>query len=231
MRKAISWLAGLGVICLASTTFAQGYGYHASYSGNYRMGMPPANSSEIDNIGNAGQLVIGAERLTGISFNRYGVSGTTATSTSIGLLGAFGSGVGSPRASVDYFVMDSLSVGLGAWYAHDSANGGSHSVLFAPRVGYAYAFDDTFSVWGRGGLSYFYKNTFGPAHYLDLTLEGLFGISPVSHLVILGGPFADFGLSGSQTVSLGVAAPGGPSSTADAKQTGFGLTFGLAGYI
>lgn len=227
MRKAISLIAGLGVFSLASAAFAQGYGYHAGYSANYRMGMPPANSGQIDNIGNAGQFVFGAERLTGISFNRHGYNGGTATSTSVGLLGAFsGTAVGSPRVGLDYFVVDSLSVGLGAWYAHDSGistpgitSSASHMLLLAPRVGYAYAFDDTFSVWPRAGLTYATTND---GHFLDLTLEGLFGVSPVSHLVILGGPFADLGLSGSADVGAG---------SQDAKETGFGLTFGLAGYI
>jgi hypothetical protein len=228
MRKAISLIAGLGVFSLASAAFAQGYGYSAGYSANYRMGMPPASGGQIDNIGNAGQLVFGAERLTGISFNRFGYNGGTGTSTSIGLLGPFSgeNSVGSPRVGLDYFVIDSVSIGAGLWYAHDSgvsvaggSGSGSHTFLFAPRVGYAYAFDDTFSVWPRAGITYV-SQTGG--HYLDLTLEGLFGISPVSHLVILGGPFADLGLSGSQNAGAG---------SQDAKQTGFGLTFGLAGYI
>lgn len=219
MRKAIGVLATIGLLSVTSAAFAQGYGYSAGYSGSFT-GLPPS-SGQLDNIGNAGQLVISAERITGLSFNRdktsFAGQDHTDTSTAIGLFSLLGTAPSTfPRIGLDYFVVDSLSVGISGFYLHESAGPGGHVLLLNPRVGYAYAFDDTFSVWPRLGITY--ADEGNDSHGLALTAEGMFGVSPVSHLVLFGGPFLDLGLSGKQ----------GPE---DFKQTAFGLTFGLGGYI
>ncbi len=252
MRKAIGAFAALGVISLSTAAFAQGYS--GGYQGGYA---PPMQSSgPIDNIGNQGQFVVGAERLTALSFDSLTTSlpapigDETQKSTGIALLGNSVSAGGItpsslPRLGFDYFVIDGLSVGTSLVYAHmslkaeaggQSQDQGSQDVfLFAPRVGYALQFGDTFSFWPRAGITYTNASTSTPAsagqsssststHFLDLTVEPLFGLSPVSHFVILGGPYLDLGLSGSSKA-------GGSSQSVDQKATSFGLTFGIAGYI
>jgi hypothetical protein len=79
------------------------------------------------------------------------------------------------------------------------------------RAGYAYAIDRTFAVWPRIGLSYAassasteLRDSFGDlvgeyetkAHFFNTNIELLGAVSPVEHIVLLGGPYLDLGLGG-----------------------------------
>lgn len=258
MRTAIGALAALGVISLSTAAFAQGYS--AGYRGGYAL--PAQSEKPADNIGNQGQFVIGAERITALSFDTLttnypasplGTPGGTSTqkTTGIALLGnSVGMGGATqssmPRLGFDYFVIDGLSLGMAVTYAHLSGkteytgqptidHGSQDVFLFAPRVGYALQFGDTFSLWPRAGITYTNGNISTPAssgnpstststHYVDLTLEPLVGISPFSHFVILGGPYFDIGLGGASKQS-------GSSPSVGKKATSLGVTFGIAAYI
>jgi hypothetical protein len=100
-----------------------------------------------------------------------------------------------PRFAFDGFVIDHLSVGgsLAVW-TFDPHRGRSFSgVLLAPRVGYAFAFNDTFGFWPRGGFSFW---SFDHDDEFALTLEAIFYASPVEHFAFTFGPTIDIGIAG-----------------------------------
>jgi hypothetical protein len=206
-------------------------------------------AAAVDNIGNQGQFVIGAERMMGLYFDQFkqsqGGAERTDKATRIGLLGnTDGSVSSSPRLGFDYLVTDGVSVGGSLFYAHTStsadvngtnADGPSiDTFFFNPRVGYAYAIDETFAIWPRAGFAYIHQTTSPPSGGGDttrsgtqLTLEGNLVVSPIEHVALTGGPFLDLGLGGSQSLK----SEGGAESSNDAKLTSFGLQFGLAAYF
>lgn len=214
-------------------------------------------AAETENIGNQGQFVISAERLTGFYIDKLTatVSGqdSTTTLTRFGLLTNTTGGPGGaiqgvpvsapssqPRLGFDYLVTDGISVGGSLFYSHNSgsvdAGGnsqdqGSISTFFInPRVGYAYAFDETFGIWPRAGFAYSsssYSPPSGSGGSLSssqLTLEADAFISPIEHVAILVGPFVDIGVGGSLKDDAS-------NTSIDTKLTTFGLTAGLGAYF
>jgi hypothetical protein len=211
----------------------------------------PAAAQGIENIGNAGQFVIGAERITGVFFDKVktepeGGGEVSDSTTSIALLGnAGGDGPSSvPRLGFDYLVTDGLSVG-GSFVVFSQSgetepDGGDSvdtpsltSIYFNPRVGYAYAIDDTFGIWPRAGIGFLtFSGDEGEGgadvsgNSFQLTLEGNVVVSPFEHFAFIGGPFLDLGLSGSVERE-----DDGETAEADRKYTSYGLAIGIAGYF
>ena len=240
MKKALSALVGTALFAITGAAFAQ-----QQWSGSYSPSMP-SRSSGLDNIGEEMQFVFGVDRVTGVAFDRQTLSPSQGDdivnkSTTIALFGVEGTHTLVPRLGLDYFVTEGISVGGSLVYIHqststevgsNSADGPSSSLfLINPRVGYAMQFDETFSFWPRAGITYISTKADSDAdteswHGLDLTVEGMFGISPFSHFAILVGPYLDLGLSGTATSEP----QGGPSTDTDAKLTGFGLTSSIVGY-
>ncbi|HMJ15164.1 MAG TPA: hypothetical protein VK524_27305 [Polyangiaceae bacterium] len=214
----------------------------------------PVAAQEVENIGNQGQFVIGAERITGLFFDKTHLENpdtdaeSDTSTTRIGLLGSDGgdSPSGTPRLGFDYLVTDGLSVGGALWLTTesteteisggDSTDDGSLTTFYInPRVGYAYAIDDTFAIWPRAGVAF--ATASGDtgdgevdisANSLQLTLEGNVVISPMEHFAIIGGPFLDLGLSGSRELDAGSATE---TQEIDMKFTTFGIAAGIAGYF
>ncbi|HEY6556397.1 MAG TPA: hypothetical protein VI072_03960 [Polyangiaceae bacterium] len=212
----------------------------------------PAAAQEIENIGNQGQFVIGAERITGLFFDKIKVTpdgaddDQTTSVTRIALLGSDGSGSPSsiPRLGFDYLVTDGLSVGGSLFVlrgsaefdnGQDSTDQGSQTAIYInPRVGYAYAFDDTFAIWPRGGIAFTsfsgdngdVNDSETSGNSLQLTVEGNLVISPFEHFAFLVGPFLDLGLSGSSETESD-----GATAEEDQKFTSYGITAGIAGYF
>lgn len=92
-----------------------------------------ASAQEIDNIGNAGQVVVGVDRVMGLNFivdtteDEDTVAGQTVEQkrtrklTTIGLAGSYPATVLQlPRLGVDYFVTDGLSIGGSFMYLRAS---------------------------------------------------------------------------------------------------------------
>jgi hypothetical protein len=192
------------------------------------------------------------------AFNGTGLDGTTRPNPSA-----------IPRLSFDYFVIDGLTLGGSLGYI---SLGGTQSVTkfntpagpaalppdhdhtsvtgfaFAPRVGYAYMFNDVIGIWPRGGFTYFHyssetkqyngqnavdhtdKESFGG---LDLNLEAMLVISPVRHFAFVVGPVFDLGLTGGVDISRDPPDPNNtlPAPDISVKHTNFGLTSGLLGYF
>lgn len=254
MKKLVTIVVG------AVLSLAPGVALGQQWSGTYQPAMPARTPSSIDNIGEAQQLVFGVDRVMGISFDRAtvergsGASSVESTykSTNIFLLGTtsmqgiFVPSTNIPRLALDYFPTDGFSIGGSVFFMSssmsrdldpDPGNSSGDVGTFTtwgihPRVGYAYPFDETFSIWPRAGITYFKitlededgnEDSIGG---LDLTGELMLGISPMSHFAILLGPFADIGLSGTDESNP----KGGPSSEDDATFTSFGLAVSIVGY-
>jgi hypothetical protein len=242
---------------------------------------PPLWAADIDNIGNAGQIVIGAERLTGVFVDHVETKatvtqgGATATSeatvdtTTVALFGTNATtALDVPRLALDFFVTKGLSIGGSFIYITRSGESeltlsatgvpsqsekqdvGPDSVfVIAPRIGYAYAFDETIAIWPRVGFSYASQVSEDKTDTTDangnpititdtttfkhtnLTLEALLVVSPFSHFALAGGPFYDVGLGGS--VEFETDDPSAPATLPDAdyKASAFGFTVGILAYF
>lgn len=257
MKKVLTALLGTGLFLVSGAAAAQ-YGGGSGWSGTYQPTAPPVRSSGLDNLGEEAQLTFGVDRVMGVAFNRTKVEpegggeiivkstnvylfGNPGGSASDATTGASAPNLFVPRLALDYFVMESLSVGGSFLYASSSGeidtDAGSADLAdtttlgFAPRVGYCMAFDETFSIWPRLGITYFSSKTESDAATttvsgLDLTLEGMVGISPFSNFAMLVGPYVDFGLSGTAENDPDT----GPSTEADAKTTSYGLSVSILGY-
>lgn len=178
---------------------------------------------------------------------------TSLRTTTVGVLALQGATASSvPRLAFDAFITETISVGGSFVYSTSSqtavfsAEGnsedqeddlGSRSILaLTPRVGYRLELDDEYGLWPRAGFMFARDKTTTvestqpsveretSSNTLSLTLDAMFYASPVNHVVVLGGPFLDWGmLYGSYSEET----TGGTSSDGDAKLTAFGLSFGL----
>jgi hypothetical protein len=159
-------------------------------------------AAQVPGFGAQGQLAISAERLFGVEYakssydGRNGAPGGYTSGTIIG----FGwtnqgrqSSFVEPRAGIDYFVMNSLSlggaIGIYSHSGHDTADGVS-GFLFAPRVGYAIDLGSVASFWPRGGITYY---SHGDYHNLGITGEANFALFPRPNWSFLIQPHFDVG--------------------------------------
>lgn len=241
--------------CVATLAAAQGALAQQQWSGSYSPSMP-TRSSGLDNLGEEMQFVFGVDGVMGIDVIRDKTetddgSGGTAESidkqTNVHLFG--GGAAGLPRLALDYFVIEGLSLGGSFVFMNQSLSGettaggvsqstdiGTLQTLFVhPRVGYAIPFDETFSFWPRAGLAFMSQSFKSDIDAIadttststNLTLEAMFGISPMSHFAILVGPYAYFGLGGSVETDPG---GGAPSTEVDRNLRLIGLTTSIVGY-
>jgi hypothetical protein len=195
----------------------------------------------IENIGKTGQFIFGVERITGLFIDSQSLSYKDPTtraqtkytykSTSFGLLGVDSRSPSAlPRLALDYVVYQGFTVGGSVMLstrgmslsgsgqkpaAPPSANDDGMTLFGGVRGGYAYAFDSTFAIWPRLGLSYSYMTS--RSELVDpqsgkssgsfevrtglsaLNLEVLLAVSPIQHIVVLAGPYLDVGLGGNYT--------------------------------
>jgi hypothetical protein len=108
-----------------------------------------------------------------------------------------------PRLSIDYFVINGLSVGgaFGVFVAKMEDVDGT-GILFEGRVGYHLSLGRVAGFWPRGGLVYYTVNTDGmvlidPDPYqLALSLQPMFTLAPRDGWAFLLGPTVDFGITG-----------------------------------
>jgi hypothetical protein len=182
--------------------------------------------------------------------------------TSFGLLGVDSSSPSAiPRFALDYTIIQGLTVGATAMLSTRGVSLESNgrdapvppttappttpadglTLLGGVRAGYAYAFDRTFAVWPRLGLSYVarsarteFRDYFGDlpedyetkAHFFTTNIELLGAISPVEHIVVLGGPYLDVGLGGGYWLYQGDEL----IDRRDAHLLSFGFLVHAAGY-
>jgi hypothetical protein len=168
---------------------------------------------------------------------------STTKSTNVALFGSPASSLTNiPRLALDFFVVESFSVGGSLMYLSRSSEvetddettdlGTDTLWMIHPRVGFAYAIDETFSIWPRLGITYVSSTSESDngdkttTSGLELTGDVMFGISPFSHFAILVGPFLDLGLSGKTKFEPNA----GDSQEADTTLTSFGLAVSIVGY-
>lgn len=114
-------------------------------------------------FGEAGNVSIAIERTFGIHYvhdtvDPEGPGSDSSGGTTVGL-GWYvpGTIIHQPRAAVDVFVIDRLSVGGSLAFFTESGDGmlgDGDGVLFAPRVGYRLPLSRTFDFWPRGGVTF-----------------------------------------------------------------------------
>lgn len=177
-------------------------------------------------FGRAGQLVVGAERLFGVSWESTGIDEggveTTTSYTSVALLSnRIGGVLGNysfSRLAGDYFVVDGFSVGAALGYFNVSghykreANGTSDEAdtgtfsgfVLAPRVGFATMVSPTVGFWPKAGITYVTLsiddadgNDATSASRAALSAEAPLSITPVPHVGFSVGPTLDYGIAGS----------------------------------
>jgi hypothetical protein len=199
MRKRMTASVAVAVLAVAGVARAQEFGAH-------------------------GQVAISAERLFGIHYIRTDDknSDAYASATVIGFgwnSDPSGSSFIQPRAGIDVFVIDRLSLGgaLGLY------SGAGHNLinetgfLFAPRIGYAIDLGRVASFWPRGGLTYY---SHGDYHNFGFSGEANFAIFPRANWAFLISPFFDVGPFG-----------GGPPNWRSYSEMVLGISFGIMGVI
>jgi hypothetical protein len=255
MKKVFALLFGTSLTLLSGAAFGQ-----SSWSGSYQPAMPAPRDSGLDNLGEEMQVVFGVDRVMGISFDRHklepdGGGSRTDKATNVSLFGSYpGAGgddavatTNSPRLALDFFVTEGFSIG-GSFFVMSTsvsrdvepdpagtASGDVGSgVIWGihPRIGYAMAFDETFSIWPRAGITYWkaaWEDDDGNESNLNglaLTGEVMLGISPFSHFAMLVGPYVDLGVSGTAEDKPS----SGPATDVDSTLTSFGLAVSIVAY-
>ncbi|HET9934710.1 MAG TPA: hypothetical protein VFQ35_28590 [Polyangiaceae bacterium] len=182
-----------------------------------------------DAFANAGQLVLSAERLVGVSRTAIetkvgGVKHKDSVNRANLLLNQDGNvyGYSHPRVAFDYFVIDGLSLGGAVGFSVNSGDAANRELILAPRVGYAYMFSDTVGVWPRLGGTYQYQKTpEGVTGLLAISFEANLVIVPTEHVAFTIAPTIDASL-------VGKFNPVGPEKKSDYKQEEIGLQTGLS---
>jgi hypothetical protein len=162
-----------------------------------------------------------------------------------------------PRVGLDYLIISGLTIGAAVGYLH---RGGSrettlnnvtmsvdtpsvNGLLLYPRVGYIFDFTPLFSVWARGGFTYYWLksdetttqgNTIRERKIsndgLALTLDPELVITPIPHFGFTVGPMFDIPMTGGQKNE--VTTNGVTVTTNDsAKIFNWGFCAGLLGYF
>ncbi len=183
-----------------------------------------------------GELALSAERLFGYnhSSTSYDDADTEVTISEFSLLGGRGSAsnFNFPRAGVDYFVTDGLSIGGSLVFVQvsttldsggDESDSDASALGLAPRIGYATMFSDHFGIWPRGGLMYFSSER----DDIDISgwvFEAEFPLllAPSNSVAITVGPTLDYALSASAEAG---------DQEADLSLVDLGLMVGLVGFI
>ncbi|HTM45457.1 MAG TPA: hypothetical protein VL137_10905 [Polyangiaceae bacterium] len=89
-----------------------------------------------------------------------------------------------PRAAIDYFVIDHLSIGGAIGIGSYGGDADGSDFLFAPRVGYVWNLADWAAFWLRGGLT-FHTQSQPNEHGFAFTADPTFVLSPAQHVGFL----------------------------------------------
>jgi hypothetical protein len=190
-------------------------------------GLFVTHAASAEELNEAGHFSVGVERLFGVGYTTATVSQngveSTASETSISLLTKpIASPVAAPRIAFDYFVTNGLSLGIGLGYSTMAIDtklsgntggisispigAGIHTFLVAPRVGYAYMFNEHVGLWPRAGVTYTWASTDTEGssdsvsqHSLAVSAEVPLVLSPVPHVAFLLAPTIDYGVSAGTT--------------------------------
>lgn len=192
-----------------------------------------------------GHVTIAAERLFGVSYQTSTVEQmnvkATSSQTSVSFLAKpVSAPVTAPRIGIDYFAIDGLSIGVGLGYstvstdsevegapAQNQNGGGIHAFIAAPRVGYAYMFNEHVGLWPRAGMTYSWISVDTDAandsevsqDSLAVSAEVPLVITPVPHVAFLLAPTFEYGVAGGGKLK----AANGTETTIDTNPLDVGL--------
>jgi hypothetical protein len=233
------------------------------YQGNYPQPMAygPVAPPPGGQFGDAGQFIISADRLFGLSFwsasQDQGNNITVKESgTAINLLFGSDSNVlgpySTPRLGFDYTVTKSVTIGgtigfisRGGSTDTDTGNGTTSvdsptvtGFVFAPRGGYILVINPMMALWLRGGLSYFTASSESQnMNTTTTTTTNGFSLNLEPQFVVTPVPHFGFsaGLLGDIPLSgnqkTETTGVGATSVEHSTTIRNFGLTLGLLGYI
>jgi hypothetical protein len=173
-----------------------------------------------------GQVTIAVERVFGFHMLHTEIEGPggdqEADLSSLGLMWMRSeSAFHQPRAAIDFFLTDGLSLGGSIAFYSWGDDSDRNGFLLYPRVGYGIGLGDSVTFWPRGGITYFSEEApGGNPEYTQVALSGeaMFVIWPRRDWGFLLGPTIDLGLTGEV-------------GDADFRQQAFGVTFGLLGSL
>ncbi|MBN2193536.1 MAG: hypothetical protein JW751_12035 [Polyangiaceae bacterium] len=197
-----------------------------------------AGTAAAQEFGEQGTLAFSADRLFGLYLTHRGIDGDNEIPdddddvTEVGLLwqrpGITPFTV--PRLSVDYFVINHLSVGGSIGFAHsddeddDDDDETYNAFYFGPRVGGAWMFADWAGIWPRGGFSFYAIDAWDTdMTQFVLNVEAMFVLAPTDHFAFTIGPMADIGLFGKYDPPR--------AGDGDLHVYAIGLGAGLMGYL
>ncbi len=193
-------------------------------------GLSLSTLASAQELGRKGDAVFSVDRLMGVTGTKRDQEGLPVTqdftAISFGWRGQANAPFDVPRLSFDYLPIDHLSIGGSLGYVSvDGENAGDYEAfIFAPRVGYAYAFGRVVGIWPRGGFTY---HTQSPGNVTEkgfaLSVECPFTFSPASHFAFHIGPTFDIDMFGSTRVEN--------LPKVDLTYRTFGLNAGLLGWF
>ena len=188
--------------------------------------VPATARAQAQAFGDQGQLAISADANLGFTGASYSDNGGSAFTFLI-------------QPSVDYFVIDNLSLGGFVAYEHVSTSpgGGGNSTNtdvfgIGPRIGYNIRIGNSFSFWPRALIEYTTASTSagGPSQSQNAWEIGVFApflFHPVEHFFLGLGPILTTQLSNSVSRSQN----GQSISTDLRKATTYGIAFTLGGWV
>jgi len=184
-------------------------------------------SARAQELGTAGNLAFGAERLFGLYFESrgYELPGGADVDRDVTVIG-LGWGLSAaralltvPRLGIDYFIDEHFTLGGSfgiAAVSEDDDDG--VGILLHARAGYALRLSHEIAFWPRGGLTFATVAGDGDINVFAFTLEGMFTFSLHDGWAFLAGPVLDLGVVGE-------------IEDADYHEILFGIMFGLEGWL
>jgi hypothetical protein len=187
-------------------------------------------------LGSQGQLTLSAERLFGFHWVSTHVDGNngagdrdgSATMVGFGWHYAQNPPFNQPRAGIDYFVTNGLSIGgsIGFFSGNITDQSASNveydGFLFSPRIGYAIPLSRAVSFWPRGGVTYI---AVGDDSVLALSGEAAFVFQPQPSWGILLSPTLDLGPFGNHDGN------GNGDDDTEFRAYSIGVTVGIVGIL
>lgn len=196
-------------------------------------GTTVAAQAQTRELGSPGQFTLSAERLFGFHWVSTHVDGQggapdqDGTSTMVGFGWHYAQlpPFNQPRAGLDYFITNGLSIGGSLGFFSGSVNEEGRGVdddgfLLSPRIGYAMPLSRTVSFWPRGGLTYI---SAGDYSILALSGEAAFVFQPHPSWGILLSPTLDLGPFGN--------VEDGNDDDTEFRAYSIGVTVGMLGIL
>ncbi len=166
-----------------------------------------------------------------------------------------------PRIGLDYTIAPHLTIGgelvvfftlggsssvaVGGNSTTSTSNPSGNEFGIAPRIGYIVDLSGPWSIWLRGGFSYYLANASatdnafancnqsGSVNAFGLDLDPQVVLTPFEHLSFMAGPALDWGFTGGQSATIATNAQCTTSTTTSQNYNvvNFSLTAGMLGWF